>query len=214
MVNTQLSLFDTSTEVVRSYYQTGDWVQLKRKSKNAAYIKKGDIVQVETVHPVNGSTTFWNEHTQRYDFLYPEEIKLAVEPVVEEIPELTVESVVGEIPELNAESVVENSAVAESVVENSAVAESVVENSTNISSGSGYYSNGWLDFHYKIRIGGKQQSTRQEKAGCTGPYYTYRGLEEKIKRSEYVPSKKFGEVHRAIAIGQPISEILKIISSQ
>src|SRR4028119_842186 len=120
MVNTQLSLFDTSTEVVRSYYQTGDWVQLKRKSKNAAYIKKGDIVQVETVHPVNGSIKFWNEHTQRYDFLYPEEIKLAVEPVVEEIPELTVESVVGEIPELNAESVVENSAVAESVVENSA----------------------------------------------------------------------------------------------
>jgi hypothetical protein len=202
MVNTQISLFDTSTEVVESYYKTGDWVQLKRKSKNAAYIKKGDIVQVEAVHPVNGSIKFWNEHTQRYDFLYPEEIKLAVEPVFGEIPKLTVESVVENSAVAEsvvensavAESVVENSAVAESVVENPAVAESVVENSANINSGSGYYSNGWFDFHYKIRIGGKQQSTRQEKAGCTGPYYTYRWLEEKIKRSKYVPSKKFGEV--------------------
>ena len=97
----------------------------------------------------------------------------------------------------------------ESVVENSAVAESVVENSANIGSG-----NGWLDFHYKIRIGGKQQSTRQNKEGCTGPYYTYRWLEEKIQRSKYVPKKKFGEVYRAIAIGQPTSEILKIISCQ
>ena len=136
--------------------------------------------------------------------------ELTVEPVVEN--SVAAEPVVEN--SAVAESVVENSAVAESVVENSTVAESVVENSANIKSGSGYYSNGWLDFHYKIRIGGKQQSTRQNKAGCTGPYYTYRWLEEKIKRSKYVPSKKFGEVHRAIAHGQPISEILKIISCQ
>jgi len=105
MISTQLSLFDTSTDIAGSCYKAGHWVELKRKSKNAAYLKRGDIVQVEAVHPVNGRVKFWNEHTQRWDFLYPEEIKLTVESVVREIAEVIVESVFGEIAEVIVESV-------------------------------------------------------------------------------------------------------------
>jgi hypothetical protein len=107
---------------------------------------------------------------------------------------------------LTAESVVEN-------LESALTAESVVENLDNRRD-SGYNSNGWIDFHYKIRIDGKQISTRQKKEGkCTGPYYTYRWLEGKKQRAKYLPSKKFGDVYRAIAMGEPVSKILEIISN-
>jgi hypothetical protein len=54
----QLKLFETPA--TKSLYKAGDWVELKRKSKNVAYLKGGDVVQIEAVHPVNGSIKFWN----------------------------------------------------------------------------------------------------------------------------------------------------------
>ncbi|MCC3575253.1 hypothetical protein [Microcoleus sp. PH2017_34_RAT_O_A] len=110
-------------------------------------------------------------------------------------------------PPLTAEPVVENlkpPLTAEPVVE-----DLDLENRKD----SGYNSNGWIDFHYKVRIGGQQHSTRQKQDKSTGPYYTYRWLEGKKQRAKYITSKKIGEVYRAIAIGKPVTEILKIISS-
>jgi hypothetical protein len=198
MISAQLSLFDTATAQVNSFYKPGDCVQLKRKSKNAAYIKKGDIVQVKAVHPVNGSIKFWNEHTQRYDFLYPEEIKLTVEPVVGEISEVTVESVVGEISEVTVESVVGE-----------------VKTPKNYwNCDKGYSSNGWLESHYKIRVNSRQRSIKRPEMRCTGSYYSYRWMEGKRQRAKYCPASKCPAVRRALSLGEPVNEILKIISCQ
>ena len=243
MISTQLSLFDTSTDIAGSCYKAGHWVELKRKSKNAAYLKRGDIVQVEAVHPVNGRVKFWNEHTQRWDFLYPEEIKLKVESVVREIPEVIVESVFGEIPEVIVEPVFGEipKVTVESVVgempepivksvfgeievkqevkqEVKPIVESVIEevktpkNYWNCD--EGYTGNGWLESHYKIRVNGRQRSINCPEIGCTGPYYSYRWMEGKRQRASYTPTNKCPAVRKALAMGLPISEILKIISSQ
>ncbi|MEG4641305.1 hypothetical protein, partial [Microcoleus sp. Aus8_D4] len=136
-----------------------------------------------------------------------------VEPVVENLETSpTVEAVVENLETSpTVEPVVENletSPTVEPVVENletSPTVEPVVENLETSSSG-------WLDFHYKVRIDSKQHSIRQKQDKCTGPYYTYRWLEGKKQRAKYIPGKKMGEVYRAIAIGQPVNEILKIIS--
>ena len=164
-------------------YKTGDWVKTKRKPAIAAHVKRGEIFKVNAVHPIDGSIQFWNPHINQWDFLYPDEVKPCPTPTS-----------------------------VETVVENLVAVETVVENLDLNRRDSGYNSNGWIDFHYKIRTGGKQHSVRHEQNKCTGPYYTYRWLEGKKQRGKYVPSKKMGEVYRAIAIGQPISEILKIIS--
>ena len=168
MISTQLSLFDTSTDLAGSCYKAGDWVELKRKSKNAAYLKRGDVVQVEAVHPVNGSVKFWNEHTQRGDFLYSEEIKLTVKPVFGEILEPIVESVFGEIPEPIVESVFGK--VSELKVE-SVFGEASAKNYWNCN--KRYSGNEWLESHYKIRVDGKQRSINCPEIGCTGPDYSY-----------------------------------------
>jgi hypothetical protein len=74
-MNTQLSLFDTST-VVETTYKIGDRVKLKRKSPHAACLKKGDLVEIEAIHPHNGSCKFWNELTESWGYLYPDEFTL------------------------------------------------------------------------------------------------------------------------------------------
>jgi len=69
----QLALFDIDSAVAPSL-KPGDWVKLRRKSTSAAYGKKGEIVQVESVHPVNGSARFWNDRTECWGYLHPGDV--------------------------------------------------------------------------------------------------------------------------------------------
>ncbi|MFB8795913.1 MAG: hypothetical protein U7126_17235 [Microcoleus sp.] len=80
MVNAQLSLFDTATAEVGSLYKAGDWVKLRRKPAIAAWVKRGEIFKVNAVHPIDGRLRFWNPHINQWDFLYPDEVKLAPAP--------------------------------------------------------------------------------------------------------------------------------------
>jgi len=131
-------------------------------------------------------------------------------------PPTNVESVVENV--LTVESVVENLLTVESVVENLLTVKSVVENVESITTVESVVENvstasGWIDFHYKMRIDGKQHSTRRKQDKSTGPYYIYRWLEGKRQRAKYVPGKKMGAVWIAIGMNKPVAEILKIISS-
>jgi hypothetical protein len=90
-MNTQLSLFDTST-VVETTYKIGDFVKLRRKSAHAACLKKGDIIQIEAIHPHDGSCKFWNERTESWGYVYPDAFTLvpplrndSVTPIVETV---------------------------------------------------------------------------------------------------------------------------------
>ena len=238
MNSNQLSLFNTNT-TTGNIYRAGDWVKVRKKPAFAAWVKRGEIFQINQIHPINGNLKFWNPHIKQWDFLYPEEVKLTVEPVVGEIPELTVEPVVGEAQALdNAESVVGEAQAldnAESVVGEASepivesvvgeipepivesvvgeipepIVESVVGEANKKCS-----SNGWLETHYKIRVNRRQRSIQCLEIGCTGPYYSYRWMEGKRQRAKYCPTSKCPAVQKALAIGQPTSEILKIISCQ
>jgi len=268
MNSSQLSLFNTNA-ATGNVYRAGDWVKVQKKPAIAAWVKRGEVFQINQVHPIDGSLKFWNPHIKQWDFLYPEEVKLTVEPVVGEIPELTVESVVGEIPELNVEPVVREipELTVESVVGEipelnvesvvgeipelnvesvvgeipELTVESVVGEIPELTVESvvgevpepivesvvgkiktpknywncdkGYSSNGWLESHYKIRVGGKQHSIKCPEIGCTGPYYSYRWMEGKQQRAKYCPGSKCPAVRKALLLGQPISEILEIITS-
>jgi len=75
MVNAQLSLFDTA-DVIKPTYKVGDLVKVKRKTPHAPLSKKGDIIKIEAIHPHNGSCKFWNERTESWGYLYPEEWKI------------------------------------------------------------------------------------------------------------------------------------------
>src|SRR6476661_4641814 len=75
MVSAQLSLFDTAA-VIKPTYKVGDRVKVKRKTPHAPLRKKGDIVRIEAIHPHNGSCKFWNELTESYGYLYPDEFVL------------------------------------------------------------------------------------------------------------------------------------------
>ena len=238
MNSSQLSLFDTNA-ATGSTYKAGDYVKLRRKPAVAAWVKHGEIFRIDKVHPVNGSLKFWNPHINQWDFLYPEEVKLTVEPVVGEVApaaqsiaesvvgevvatELTVEPVVGEVAESIAEPVVGEVGTTELTVEPvvgeiaELIAESVVgevaatKNYWN--SDEGYSGNGWLEAHYKIRRGGKQHSINCPEIGCTGPYYSYRWMEGKRQRAKYCPGSKCPAIRKALRNGEPISKILEIIN--
>ena len=197
MNSSQLSLFNTNA-ATGNVYRAGDWVKVQKKPATAAWVKRGEVFQINQVHPIDGSLKFWNPHIKQWDFLYPEEVKLTVEPVVGEVPEPIVEPVVGEIPEPIVESVVGE-----------------VKTPKNYwNCDKGYSSNGWLESHYKIRVDGKQHSIKCPEIGCTGPYYSYRWMEGKRQRAKYCPTSKCPAVQKALAIGQPVNEILKIISCQ
>jgi hypothetical protein len=238
--DTQLSLFNTATAEVGNSYQVGDWVKVRRKPAIAAWVKRGEIFQVDAVHPTDGSMRFWNPHINQWDFLYPDEVKLTVESVVGEVSESTVESVVGEVSESTVESVVGE--VSEPTVESvvgevsEPTIESVVEEVSELTiesvvgevskltiksiknyywnSDKGYSGNGWLENHYKIRRNGKQHSINCPEIGCTGPYSSYRWMEGKRQRGKYVVASKCPAVEKAIKSGKPISEILQILSDQ
>src|SRR6476469_2588007 len=223
MNSSQLSLFDTNA-ATGSTYKAGDYVKLRRKPAVAAWVKRGEIFRINQVHPINGSLKFWNPHINQWDFLYPEEVKLTVEPVVGEIAksiaesvvgevaatELTVEPVVGEIAESIAESVVGEFAATELTVEPVVGEFAATKNYWN--SDEGYSGNGWLEAHYKIRRGGKQHSINCPEIGCTGPYYSYRWMEGKRQRAKYCPGSKCPAIRKALRNGEPISKILEIIN--
>ena len=76
----QLALFDTNP-VVTPNYKPGDWVKLQRKSTSAAYWKKGEIVQIQSVNPHTGCTRFWNERTESWGYLHPDDIFLVPPPL-------------------------------------------------------------------------------------------------------------------------------------
>jgi hypothetical protein len=71
----QLSLFAAST-AVETVYQVGDRVKLKRKTPAAAFLKKGDIIQIAAIHPASGSCKFWNERTESWGYVEPDEFIL------------------------------------------------------------------------------------------------------------------------------------------
>jgi hypothetical protein len=73
----QLSLFDTAT-VVKPTYKIGDRVKVRKRPIAASYIKKGDIVEIVAVHPLNGSIKFWNERSERSEYLHPDEISCVI----------------------------------------------------------------------------------------------------------------------------------------
>src|SRR4028119_1651558 len=207
MNSSQLSLFNTNT-ATGNVYRAGDWVKVRKKPAFAAWVKRGEVFQINQVHPIDGSLKFWNPHIKEWDFLYPEEVKLTVEPVVGEASELNVEPVVGETSELTVEPVVGETSelTVEPVV--GETSELTVEPVV------GEASNGWLESHYKIRVNGRQRSIKCPEIRCNGPYYSYRWMEGKRQRAKYCPTSKCPAVQKALAIGQPTSEILKIISCQ
>ena len=141
MNSRQLSLFNTNA-ATGNLYRAGDWVKVRKKPAFAAWVKRGEVFQINQVHPIDGSLKFWNPHIKQWDFLYPEEVKLTVEPVFGEIPEPIVESVFGEVK--------------------------TPKNYWNCD--EGYSGEGWLETHYKIRVNGKQHSIHCPEIGCTGPY--------------------------------------------
>ncbi|WP_445243960.1 hypothetical protein [Microcoleus sp. OTE_8_concoct_300] len=207
MNSSQLSLFNTNT-ATGNVYRAGDWVKVKKKPAIAAWVKRDEVFKINQIHPIDGSLKFWNPHIKQWDFLYPEEVKLTVEPVVGEASELTVEPVVGEASELTVEPVVGEASelTVEPVV--GEASELTVEPVV------GEASNGWLESHYKIRRGGKQHSIKCPEIRCNGPYYSYRWMEGKRQRAKYCPASKCPEVRKALSLGQPVNEILKIISNQ
>ena len=69
----QLSLFDTAT-VLKPTYKIGDRVKLRKKPIAASYVKKGDIVEIAAIHPIDGSIKFWNERSERWEYIHTDEI--------------------------------------------------------------------------------------------------------------------------------------------
>jgi hypothetical protein len=219
MNSSQLSLFNTNT-ATGNVYRAGDWVKVRKKPAFAAWVKRGEVFQINQIHPINGSLKFWNPHIKQWDFLYPEEVKLTVEPVVGEASELTVEPVVGEASELTVEPVVGEASelTVEPVVGEASelTVEPVVGEASELTVEPvvGEASNGWLETHYKIRVNGRQRSIKCPEIRCNGPYYSYRWMEGKRQRAKYCPSNKCPAVRKALSLGQPVNEILKIISCQ
>jgi hypothetical protein len=83
---TQLSLFNDSA-VAATSYKVGDRVKLRKKPLAASYVKKGDIVEIAAIHPLNGSIKFWNERSERWEFVHSEEIARVVDsPTPAEAP--------------------------------------------------------------------------------------------------------------------------------
>ena len=58
MNSTQLKLF--SEPAIGNLYKAGDWIKLRKKPAIAAWVKRGEIFQINTVSPKDGSIRFWN----------------------------------------------------------------------------------------------------------------------------------------------------------
>ena len=79
MITQQLSLFDTNS-VIQPTYKVGDLVKIRKRPIAASYVKKGDVVEIVAVHPLNDSIKFWNERSESWEFLHPDEIGSIVPP--------------------------------------------------------------------------------------------------------------------------------------
>ena len=79
----QLSIFDTlqPLDTAKLELNPGDWVKLRRKTVSVAYWKKGEVVQIESVHPVNGSGRFWNERSESWAYLHPDDVTVTLPPI-------------------------------------------------------------------------------------------------------------------------------------
>lgn len=80
MVSTQLSLFDTATAEVGSFYKPGDLVKIRKVPAIAKHVKCGHIYKIHSVESANGLLKFWNPFASQWDYLHPEEVKLALAP--------------------------------------------------------------------------------------------------------------------------------------
>jgi hypothetical protein len=78
----QLSLFDTTTAEVGSFYKPGDWVKIRKVPVIAKHVKCGHVYKVHEVDSTDGLLKFWNPFASQWDYLYPEEVKLALAPTV------------------------------------------------------------------------------------------------------------------------------------
>ncbi len=56
-------------------------MKLRKKPAAAFDLKKGDVIQVATIHPVDGSIKFWNDRSERWEFIYPDEVGRIIDSV-------------------------------------------------------------------------------------------------------------------------------------
>jgi hypothetical protein len=96
MVNAQLSLFDTTAGEIGSFYKPGDWVKIRKIPAIAKHVKCGHTYKILRVEPSNGLLEFWNPFASQWDYLHPEEVKLALAPTVKIDSVTPVESAVTE----------------------------------------------------------------------------------------------------------------------
>ena len=95
-LSAQLSLFDTSATEVGSFYKPGDWVKISKVPAIAKHVKCGHTYKIYAVEPSNGLLEFWNPFASQWDYLHPEEVKLALAPTVKIDSVTPVESAVTE----------------------------------------------------------------------------------------------------------------------
>jgi hypothetical protein len=70
-----------ATTVETIIYKVGDRVKLRKKPMAASHLKRGDVIQVQAIHPVNGSIKFWNDRSNCWEFAYPEEMGRVIDSV-------------------------------------------------------------------------------------------------------------------------------------
>jgi hypothetical protein len=92
----QLSLFDMATTEIGSFYKPGDWVKIRKVPAIAKHVKCGQTYKIYAVEPSNGLLEFWNPFASQWDYLHPEEVKLALAPTVKIDSVTPVESAVTE----------------------------------------------------------------------------------------------------------------------
>jgi hypothetical protein len=136
MVSTpaQLSLFNI-TAVIKPAYEVGDRIRVKKKPIAASYVKRGDFVEIAGIHPIDSSIKFWNERSERWEFIYPDEISSIVKSTADSVTPVEVavtESIASE-PAVDsvtpAEVVVTESIAPEPAVDSVTPAEVVVTES-------------------------------------------------------------------------------------
>ena len=76
----QLPLFDTTAAEVGSFYKPGDWVKIRKVPAIAKHVKCGHVYKVDSVDSTDGLLKFWNPFAGQWDYLYPQEVKLALVP--------------------------------------------------------------------------------------------------------------------------------------
>jgi len=80
MVNAQLTLFDTTAGEIGSFYKPGDWVKIRKVPAIAKHVKCGHVYKVHEVDSTDGLLKFWNPFANQWDYLHPEEVRLALAP--------------------------------------------------------------------------------------------------------------------------------------